>query len=109
MKRQSKLKRLESILEKGPSEKCEQIRSYVKKVTDIWVEDELERSGRVRRKEIVKILTGEVSAGKNLEKERMMRERYSESRINSRWGQIDVRVREESGFLVSQLESHLLG
>lgn len=33
----------------------------------------------------------------------MMRERYSESRIDSRWGLIDVRVKEESGFLVSQL------
>lgn len=67
MKRQSKLKRLESILEKGPSEDCEQVRFYVKKVTDTWVEDELERAGRVRRKEIVKILTGESISNREFE------------------------------------------
>lgn len=70
MKHQSKLKRLESILEKGLSEECEQIRFYVKKVTDTWMKDESERVGIVRRKKIVKILIGEVSAVENLSGER---------------------------------------
>lgn len=70
MKHQSKLKRLESILEKGLSEEREQIRFYVKKVTDTWMKDESERVGMVRRKKIVKILIGEVSAVENLSGER---------------------------------------
>lgn len=70
MKHQSKLKRLESILEKGLSEEHEQIRFYVKKVTDTWMKDESERVGMVRRKKIVKILIGEVSAVENLSGER---------------------------------------
>lgn len=70
MKHQSKLKRLESILEKGLSEEREQIRFYVKKVTDTWMKDESERVGIVRRKKIVKILIGEVSAVENLSGER---------------------------------------
>lgn len=70
MKHQNKLKRLESILEKGLSEEREQIRFYVKKVTDTWMKDESERVGMVRRKKIVKILIGEVSAVENLSGER---------------------------------------
>lgn len=41
------------------------------------------------------------------EREGMWRERYSEDRINS-WGLTGCEGKEESGFPVSQLESHLL-
>lgn len=38
----------------------------------------------------------------------MLGERDSEGRSNNRWGLIAYKEKEEPGFLISQLESHLL-
>ena len=59
---------------------------------------------------MMEILTRKAAVVEDLsgEREGMWRERYSEGRINS-WGLIGCEGKEESGFLVSQLESHLLG
>lgn len=43
------------------------------------------------------------------EREGMWRKRYSVGSINSSWGLIGWKGKEELGFLVSQLKSHILG
>lgn len=71
----------------------------------------METVGRVRMKKRVKILPGEITAVENLsgEREKMWKEKHFRGRINRSWGLIGCKGKEESGFLIRQLESHLLG
>lgn len=59
----------------------------------------------------MKMLTRKIVAVDDLsgDREGMWRERQSEDRINSSWGLIGCEGKEESGLLVSQWDSHLLG
>lgn len=62
------------------------------------------------RKEIMKILTRKsvTVVDLSVEREGMWRKRYSEGSINSSWGLIGCKGKEELQFLVSQLKSHFL-